>query len=137
MRMSFRRIQERAAPMLSLAIAVAVLLQTTPGLACPTEVRTYGPFTLRQLTGRILPLDDDHLLPGTPVTFLVREKANEQADPWKVPVQEDGTFYLALPEGSYEFTITVEGFLFTLIGDVTISREASEEASMKIHPPWC
>jgi hypothetical protein len=54
-----------------------------------------------------------------------------------VPVSPAGEFSFALGDGSYDFTIKAEGFLFKLVGIVVISSDASEEDRMKIRPPWC
>lgn len=127
MKMFIRRV------IIVLAVTVALPL---PLLACPEETVHYPPFTVSEFGGRILPLDGEELLPGTKVTFILREKREEDAKTWEVPVQADGRFLLGLPDGQYEFTIKVEGFLFTLKGDVTIRRDA-DAASMEIPAPWC
>lgn len=116
-------------------IVLATMTVAPSLLACLQETVTYGPFTTRELSGRILPLEGDELLPGT-VTFTVREKGQD-AQTWQVPVQADGKFALVLPEGLYEFTINVEGFLFTLVGDVTIRRDADSDKPIDLRPPWC
>jgi hypothetical protein len=119
------------------ALTAITLLGTQPVLACPEETITQGPFTVRQFKGRILPLGDDELLPHTPVQFTVREKDNEHTDRWDVPVAADGTFQVGLRDGVYEFTVHVDGYLFTLVGDVTISSDAAAENTIMLYPNWC
>ena len=117
-------------------VVLATVTVTPSLLACLQEKVTYGPFTTRELSGRILPDEGDEVLPGTKLTFIVREKG-EDDETLQVPVQADGRFTLDLPEGLYEFTINVEGFLFTLVGDVTIRRDADSDKPIDLRPPWC
>ena len=118
-------------------VVLTTVLGTESLFACPQETVTYGPFTTRELRGRILPMHDEELLPGTKVTFVLHEKGRENAEVREVTVAADGRFVLGLPEGVYEFTIKIEGFLFTLVGEVTISVSADPERSIEIRPPWC
>ena len=117
-----------------LAVALLVLVGV-PALCCPHEIVTYPQFTLRTLSGRIEP-ESDGLLPGD-VEFIVRKRDGETSSEWVVPVSPAGEFSFALGEGSYDFTIKAEGFLFELVGTVVISSAASEEARMEVRPPWC
>jgi len=125
--------------MKSLSFAVMVmLLLAQPLLACPEETVDHGTIELRNFAGRIISLGDE-LLPVDieQVHFVLRSIGEKDREQWNVPVSPDGTFLLALPEGSYQFELKVEGFLFTLIGKVEIKHDADADRKLELHVPWC
>ena len=112
------------------------LLVALPAQACPQETVDYGKFTLRQLSGRLLSYEGEELLPSDNVDFVVR-KPGEEDSAQQVTVSPNGVFTLGLAPGTYEFTIKVEGFLFTMVGIIEIDPDASVEESLTLRPPWC
>lgn len=114
-------------------------LSVPAAFACPEEIIEYGPFELRTFSGRIEPPAGRQELPGGEVNFVVREKnrEGENSIEWTVPVQPDGEFDLVLAEGAYEFSLSVEGFFFTLVGEFSITDDVDEGSRVLLSPPWC
>lgn len=86
--------------------------------------------------GRLVPPEGRDTIPSG-VTFVVREVDKEGQIQWEVRVLKHGEFDLVLPEGGYEFSITVEEYSFTLAGQVTITEDAEPDATMILYAPWC
>lgn len=117
-------------------LGLLFLLVTLPAQACPEETVDYGKFKLWQLSGRLLSYEGEESLPSDHVDFVVR-KPGEEDSAQKVTVSPTGEFTLGLAPGTYEFTIKVEGFLFTMIGVIEITPDASADEPLTIRPPWC
>jgi hypothetical protein len=101
--------------------------------ACPNETVTIGPYHVQTVKGTIEPLDGSNY-DELPITFLLRERGTENT--WPVRVHRNGQFLLVVPKGVYDFTIRVEGFLFTVLGEITVDGDGSTEP-IDIRPPWC
>lgn len=120
----------------ALAVFGIAWFDPSGAVSCPEETIDYGTFERAVLSGRILPPDGSEELPGE-VEFLLRERGKEQSEPSRVSVEEDGEFFLALPEGTFEFSVRVEGYFFTLVGVVVIDVAAEESGPIELHGSWC
>jgi hypothetical protein len=118
------------------ATILLTLLLLTPARtswACPNETVTIGPYHVQTIKGTIEPLEGS-TYDELPITFTVKERGAEKI--WTVPVHRNGEFLLVVPKGEYDFAIRVEGFLFTIVGTITVDDEGETEP-IAIRPPWC
>lgn len=121
----------------SAVVIVLFLLVTLRAYACPEETVDYGTFKLRQLSGKLIADGDDFLLLGEHIHFIIRKQGDDDSAKRRVAVAPNGEFLVALPPGTYDFTIKVDGYLFTAIGVVVIDPDASATESMTFRLPWC
>ena len=101
--------------------------------ACPSETVTIGPYHVQTIKGTVEPLEGS-TYDELPITFTVQERGTEKV--WTVPVHGNGDFLLVVPKGEYDFRIRVEGFLFTIVGRITVDDEG-ETGPIAIRPRWC
>lgn len=101
--------------------------------ACPSEIVTIGPYHVQTIKGTIEP-PDGSTFDELPITLMVHERGTENT--WMVPVHGNGDFLLVVPKGEYDFTIHVEGFLVTLVGNITVDDEGDTKP-IAIQTSWC
>ena len=132
--------QPKALILLARVQAVVVLFALAlvgPAISCPQETVEYPSVTLHRFAGRIVPPEGNQVVPGGSITFVVREKGRRKAAPVRVPVKVTGEFDLALRPGNYEYSLQIDGYLFTLVGEVLVSRRADTAQRLIFQPPWC
>jgi hypothetical protein len=120
--------------LLSILFILLLLMPGCASLACPNETVTIGrPYHVQTIKGTIEPPDGSSY-DELPITFTVKQRGAEKT--WVVPVHGNGDFLLVVPKGVYDFTIRVEGFLFTIVGTFLVGDEGETEP-IAIRPPWC
>ena len=120
--------------MLAVALACG---SATVGRACPEIVVDHGTFEATAFEGRLVPPWEGEELPEVEIEFLIHEQGDEKSEAQRVPVERNGEFFLALPEGTYEFTVRVEEYFFTIVGVVVIDAETEESDPIELHGHWC
>ena len=132
-----KRPRKRSSAAILLVLVLAALLTPGPSRACPEETVVLASITLQRLQGRIKLPEGQDRVPGFGVSVVVQEAEAEESAQWSVPVLDTGEFDLSLPEGTYEYSLSIDGFFFTLIGMVVINAGADSDEEMILDPPWC
>ena len=117
----------------TIVFTLLLLMPARASWACPNETVTMGPYHVQTVKGTIEPLDGS-TYDELPVTFTLREQGTEKTR--TVTVHGNGDFLLVVPKGEYDFTIRIHGFLFTIVGMITVDDEG-ETKPIAIRPPWC
>jgi hypothetical protein len=117
----------------TIVFTLLLLIPARANWACPEETVTVGSYHLQTIKGTIEPLEGS-TYDELPIMFTAQERGAEKI--WTVPVHSNGDFLLVVPKGEYDFTIRVEGFLFTIVGTITVDDEG-ERQPIAIRPPWC
>lgn len=129
----------QALRIVSLVLAATLVAQTIA--ACPEETVVYPKIVVQRFEGKfVTEIVDDHVVDDLMrlADFKVREVGAVESEPFfLVVVRGDGTFELDLSDGTYEYSIQFEQYLFTMVGEVEVSAEAAPEEEIVFDPPWC